>query len=161
VTSTQSYSGDIDISVRFQTAYQLRTGSPPNTWEVGWLVWHYTHDHRFSYVLLKPNGWELGKIDNTKLDPSGPECLWPEYENCKYPEAQRFLSLANSPTFAVGEWHDIRISQSGNDIVVWADGRELTRATDPEDPYRDGHVGLYTEDAQVFFDSITVTGFPD
>jgi len=161
VTSTQSFTGDIDIVIRTETAQQLRTGSPPNTWEVGWLVWNYTHDHRFYYALLKPNGWELGKVDNSKLDPSGPECLWPEYENCKYDGAQRYLAVSPSPTFAVGEGHDLRISQSGNEIVLWGNSEELVRYVDHDDPYHSGRAGLYTEDAEVFFDSISVTGFPD
>jgi hypothetical protein len=161
VTSTERFAGDIDVAVRAETARQLRAGSPPNEWEVAWVAWHYEHDHRFYYVILRSSGWELGKVDNSKLDPSGPECLWPEYENCKYPGAQRYLATGSSPTFGVGESHDYRISQSGNEIMVWGNGRELTRYVDLDNPYRGGQVGLYTEDAEAYFETVSVTGPPN
>ena len=160
VTSTQVFNGDIEVVVRARTEQQLRIASPPNPWEVAWLAWHYRHDHRFYYAMLRPSGWELGKVDNTRIDPTGPECLWPEYENCKYPGAQRFLATGTDPTFALGEWHEFRVVQSGSEIVLWGDGRQLTRYVDTEDPYLDGSIGLYTEDAAVSFDRVTATVQP-
>src|SRR5262245_14317418 len=53
--------GDVTVQVDMATTRQLRTGSAPNPWEVGWLLWHYTDDQHFYYVILKPNGWEIGK----------------------------------------------------------------------------------------------------
>lgn len=161
VTSVPSFTGDVDLTVRAMTASQLRTGTPPNPWEVAWVAWHHQHDHRFYYAILRPNGWELGKVDNTKLDPDGPECLWPAYENCKYRGAQRFLATGATPTFGLGEWHDFRITQSGNAIVLWGNGQELTRYVDLENPYMDGQIGLYTEDAEVHFDAVSVRGTLD
>src|SRR5215212_1993062 len=35
-------SGDVSVQVDMATTRQLRTGSAPNAWEVGWLLWHYT-----------------------------------------------------------------------------------------------------------------------
>lgn len=156
ITSTASFSGDVDITARMRTARQLRTGSTPNPWEVGWLVWHHEHDHRFYYLIAKPNGWELGKVDGTKLDPAGPDCRWPEYLNCRYDGAQRFLATGSSPTFPVGEWRDVRIVQRASTITVVIDGRELARVTDRHQPYTSGAVGLYAEDADVRVDRVTV-----
>lgn len=155
-TTVQSFTGDLHIEARMRTAKQLRLGSPPNAWEVAWLAWNYTHDHSFYYFIPKPNGWELGKVDDTKRDPNGPACVWPEYRNCFYPGAQRFLATGSSPTFAVGEWHDIRVVQRGSTITASVGGRELVTFTDAERPYRSGTVGLYTEDADIRVDRVLI-----
>ncbi|MGY1691001.1 family 16 glycoside hydrolase [Geodermatophilus sp. SYSU D01105] len=122
--------GDVDFTVRQRTVSQLRSPEP-NPWEVPWALWAYTDDQHFYYLVLKPNGWELGKEDPA------------------YPGAQRFLATGDSPTFPVGTWHTVRIRQTGATIEAWGDGRLLTRFTDRERPYRGGHLGLYTEDAHV------------
>ena len=33
-----SFTGDIQVTMNVYTAKQLRTGSPPNPWEVGWVI---------------------------------------------------------------------------------------------------------------------------
>ncbi len=65
--------GDFDETVRMRTIAQLRNeavpaGSrgSPNPWEVAWFGWHFVRsgiDNAFYYVALKPNGFELGKVD--------------------------------------------------------------------------------------------------
>jgi hypothetical protein len=137
VTSKASY-GDTDLTVRSRTVAQLRQGTP-NPWEVAWTLWHYTDDTHFYYLVLKPNGWELGKEDPA------------------YPGAQRYLRTGSSPTFAVGSWHTMRIRQVGNVITVWGDGTRLTSFTDNQRPYASGRVGLYNEDALVHFDTVRVS----
>jgi hypothetical protein len=127
--TSQEY-GDVDLTVRQRTVEQLRTPSP-NPWEVPWLVWAHADDEHFYYLILKPNGWELGKEDPA------------------YPGAQRYLATGSSPTFSVGAWHTLRIRQTGSLIEAWGDGQLLTRFVDHERPYASGHVGLYTEDAHV------------
>lgn len=154
VTSVASF-GDIDLTLRMKTVRQLRSPSP-NPWETAWVVWNYEREGRFTYLALKPNGWELGKSDNSPLDPAGPTCTWPSYENCKYPGAQRFLATGSSPTFPVGPWHTVRVRQVGNAVDLWANGAVLTRFVDGENVYRSGKVGLYTEDAHVRFDDLLV-----
>jgi hypothetical protein len=113
-------------------------GPHPNPWEVGWILWHYTSDQRFYYIILKPNGWELGKADPG------------------YPGDQRFLATATHPVFPPGRWYTVRVHQRGDGIEVDVDGRRLVRLTDSQHPYRSGRVGLYTEDASVTFQPITV-----
>lgn len=121
---------DVDFTVRQRTVSQLRSPSP-NPWEVPWALWAYTDDQHFYYLVLKPNGWELGKEDPA------------------YPGSQRFLATGASPSFSVGTWHTVRVRQTGNTIEAWGDGRLLTRFVDRERPYSSGHLGLYTEDAHV------------
>lgn len=128
---------DFVAEIRLRTNRQLRRPQP-NPWEVGWILWHYTSDHRFYYVALKPNGWELGKADPG------------------YPGGQRFLATATHPVFPPGRWYTITVRQRGDGIVMAVDGRRLVRFTDTQDPYQSGRVGLYTEDASVTFQPITV-----
>jgi len=138
VRSAQSF-GDIDYSVAVRTVSQLRSGTP-NPWEVGWVLWHYGDNTHFYYLALKPNGWEFGKEDPA------------------YPGAQRFLGGDYTPAFAVGSWHTVRIQQTGSTMTLWADGMQLGSVTDGERPYTTGAVALYTEDAHVHFDHVSVTG---
>ena len=152
---SQQTVGDLQLDVRLRTARQLRTPTP-NGWEVAWVLWHYEHDHRFYYFVPKPNGWELGKVDNSKRDPGGTECIWPTYSNCRYPGAQRFLATGSNKAFPVGHWYDVRIRQVGPAITVSVDGAHLVTFQDDESPYLSGSVGLYSEDAEVRFDDVTV-----
>ena len=48
------------------------------------------------------------------------------------------------------------VQQRGDGIEMDLDGRRLVRFTDTQDPYRSGRVGLYTEDASVTFQPVTV-----
>ena len=136
VTSTEKYK-DIELSVRQKTVKQLRAGSP-NTWETAWTVWHYADNTHFYYLILKPNGWELGKADP------------------KYPGAQRFLATGSDRKFPVGSWNDVVIRQEGAAIDVTVDGKHLTHFVDKERPYLGGSVGMYCEDARVYFDDLSV-----
>lgn len=132
---------DFAAEIRLRTNRQLRE-SHPNPWEVGWVLWHYTSDRRFYYIALKPNGWELGKADPG------------------YPGDQRFLVTASHPVFPPGRWYTVRVQQRGDGIEVDVDGRRLVRFTDSQDPYLNGRIGLYTEDASVTFQPVTVGPAP-
>ncbi len=132
--------GDTDVTMTLRTTSQLRQGSAPNPWEVGWAVWHYSDNQHFYYVLLKPNGWELGKED-----PS-------------YPGSQRFLATGSDRTFAIGAWHSVHITQIGQSITVAADGTALTTFVDQERPYLKGSLALYCEDSAVSFGALTASG---
>jgi hypothetical protein len=140
VLSARSWD-DFTLVVRVRTASQLRRPRP-NEWEVGWVLWHYADDQHFYYVILKPNGFELGKED-----PSSPG-------------HQRFLVTGNEPTFPVGRWYAVRISQRGDVISVSVDGRSLVRYADTRDPYGSGLIGLYTEDAAVTYQVVDFTPDP-
>ncbi len=135
IVSTRRY-GAVDFRAKVRTLAQLRTPQP-NPWEVPWLVWAYEDPEHFYYVTLKPNGWELGKRDPA------------------YPGGQRFLATG-AEHFPVGRTADVRVAQRGARMEVSVDGRGLVAYEDGERPYVGGSVGVYTEDARVFFSDIAV-----
>lgn len=154
LTLSSSTFHDVDITMQIRTIEQLRQGSEPNNWEVAWVVWHYSDDGHFYYFIPKPDGWELGKVDNTKADPAGSECTFPSYENCRYEGAQRFLAVNSSVQFPTGSWYTVRVRQVENTMTVWVDDTRIVQFTDTTSPYHSGQIGMYNEDAWVQFDDI-------
>jgi len=139
VTSEEAF-GDITASVTMTTLAQLRMGSRPNPWEVAWFLWAYEDNTHFYYLVLKPNGWELGKEDPA------------------YPGSQRFLATGTSPNFPIMLPWSVQVSQSGANIIVNVDGKRLVNFTDMQNPYLAGSIGLYCEDAHVEFSPVIVDG---
>jgi hypothetical protein len=133
-----SVSGDVTLDVSLATARQLRANSAPNPWEVGWFLWDYQDNSHFYYFIAKPNGWELGKEDPA------------------YPGAQRFLASGSSPSFPIGPWYRIHVEQVSQTIRVLVNGVVIVTVTDQERPYSSGRVGLYSEDAEVYFDNVVI-----
>jgi hypothetical protein len=129
---------DLVLSADVRTDSQLRRGDP-NAWEVGWVLWHYSSPSRFYALALKPNGWELSKQDPAATG------------------GQRFLASGTTPVFPVQTEYRVSVVQVGSVIKVSADGQLLTAYTDSEEPYLDGRIGFYTEDAKVTFRNIHVT----
>lgn len=132
--------GDLDVRASMMTVAQLR--SPANAWEMAWFVWNYKDNDHFYYVILKPNGWELGKRDPA------------------YAGGQRFLATGGSPTYPPGAWHVVRVQQTNATMIISADGLVLATFTDRERPYTSGSLALYTEDALVRFDDIITSSTP-
>lgn len=143
VTTLNSW-GDLDVSVTMNTDQQLRTGTAPNPWEVGWLLWHFTDNDHFYYFMLKPNGWELGR-----RDPSGQG-------------GQIFLQTGDYPRITVPATNVIRVRQVGNEIGVYVDGVQVAYYVDTNiaGAYLSGKVGFYTEDARARFDDLNVYTVP-
>jgi hypothetical protein len=127
------------VKMRVTLNEQLRVGSPANTWETGWVVARYTDNEHFYYVALKTNGWELGKRDPA------------------YPGGQRFLATGSNPQTVLGKAQVAVMTLRNNTITVKIDGTTVAKFTDRERPYRSGVAGMYTEDADVTFDRISVT----
>lgn len=136
VTTVRTFS-DFDATVSMRTVAQLRA-SAPQPWEAAWFLWHVADDRHFYYLILKPNGWELGKEDPA------------------YPDAQRFLATGSRPAFPVGSVNRVHVSQRGARIAISVNGAALTAFTDLERPYTTGSLGLYCEDSVAQFGSITV-----
>jgi 1,2-diacylglycerol 3-beta-glucosyltransferase len=138
---SKGWNQDFVALTHVRTMSRLRQGAagPPNPWEVGWVVWHYTSNQRFYALTLEPTGWVLSKQD-------------PAYRG-----GERFLASAPYPRFPVGVTHAVGIVQSGNQITVSADGRLLTQFTDTQRPYLSGAFGVYSEDSVARFSHIQLT----
>lgn len=141
VATTRDFT-DFTAHLRVRTDAQLRQGSPPNPWETAWVLWGYHDDSHFYSLVLKPNGWELGKEDPA------------------YPGAQRFLRTGSNRLFPVGKWYDVQITQVSNVISVVVDGVALTSYTDTQRPYLSGALALYDEDSQSEFANVVVADAP-
>jgi hypothetical protein len=126
------------ISSRLRLHEQLRTASPANPWETGWLIAGYTDPEHFYYVACKTNGWELGKRD-------------PEY-----PGGQRFLATGDDPCARPSQATRVQLVHKGPRITVKINKEVVVTITDDERAYRSGRAGLYTEDADVSFDRIVM-----
>jgi len=133
-----SFKAPFFFSVRVATVKQLRSGSPPNGWETAWVVWGYRDRKHFYYFIPKPGGWELGKRDPA------------------FPGGQRYLENGSSPTFPLGAWADITITQDSTNLIsVSAGGRPVTAFRDEQRPYAAGKIGLYGEDCLARFKNVS------
>jgi hypothetical protein len=126
---------DQTISFTQTTLAQLRTGSEPNVWEVGWVMFRFQDLENYYYFIPKPNGFELGKKQGS--------------------DAQIFLATGDQPRVAVGESADVVIRTQGARIRAWVDGALVVDFTDPHPLLGAGSAGLYEEDSQVQFTSVT------
>ena len=138
VTSSTTFTNDVNYRGVTRTVRQLRQNNPANAWEVSWLIWNFKDNTHFYYVVLKPGGWELGKADPA------------------YPGAQRFLATGTNLKFPVGAWNTFEIvhDQSAATMTVKVNGAQLVSFTDRERPYLSGKVGFYAEDAEVELDGV-------
>ncbi len=134
-----SFSNNFTFELDMNTYSQQRKGSEPNPWEVGWVLWDYTDNSHAYYFLPKQHGWELGKVDPA------------------YPGGQRFLNTGSNIKFSLNHWYHFKIIQNKNTMTVYADGKFITTFTDNERPYTQGKIGLYNEDAKVYFDNVKVS----
>lgn len=132
MTSLNNYR-DPTFSVPVRTVTQLRQGSAPNDWEVGWVLWDYQSSDSFYGVLLKPTGWELIKETNGH---------------------ESFIATGSTPVFPVGRWYDVSVSQQGSQISVSVDGQPLVSASDGS--FQSGAIGLYCEDSVAHFGDVSV-----
>ena len=117
----------LHIASTWTTLHQNRV-SGPNPWEVGWLVWDYVDPAHFTYLALKPNGWEIGR-----RDPAGPG-------------GQRFVATGESVLTPIGLRRSVTVDRVGTQTTVRVDGMPLATYVLPADEVR-GRVGMYTEDA--------------
>ena len=127
---------DSTISFATTTLRQLREGSAANPWEVGWVLFRFTDLENYYWFMLKTNGFELGKKQGS--------------------DTQIFLVTGALPAAAVGQERQIQVRTDGPRIQVAVDGQAVVDYTDPN-PLGAGSVGLYEEDAQARFDSLSIS----
>jgi hypothetical protein len=128
---------DFRVTFRYRVRQQLRQpASEVNPWETLWLFFNYRtegENKETNYLLLKPNGLEIGKA-------------WGEKE-------QAFLHTSPRPRVTdPGNWQEVEIERRGNELFVTLN-RGLTEqialsGRNTLFSYR-GSIGLYTEDADV------------
>lgn len=135
LTTKQTWQ-DATISCTTSTLRQLRRGSAPNPWEVGWLMFRFKDLHHYYWFMLKTNGFELGKKQGS--------------------DTQVFLVTGSLPALRIGQPRQIRVTTAGPRIRVFVDGRKLVDYVDPHPLLGRGSVGLYEEDSQARFDSLLV-----
>ena len=132
--TTQSTYTSPTFTVPVRTVQQLRQGSPPNPWEVGWVLWDFNPTTDSFYgVILKPNGWELVKEKNG---------------------TESFIATGSAPTFPIGTWYAVTVAQSGPQISVSVNGDRLVSANDGS--FTAGAIGLYCEDSLAHFGDVIV-----
>jgi hypothetical protein len=134
ITSKKTWS-NVTFSVNETTLEQLRVGSAPNPWEVGWLMFRFQNLQNYYYFILKPNGIELGKKQGS--------------------DAQIFLVTADTPQLSIGMPYTLKVAVSGPRIQVSVDGLQVIDFTDPH-PLSSGSIGLYEEDSQARFASLAL-----
>lgn len=138
LVTSASAAGDGTFTFTATTLAQLRTGSPPNPWEVAWAMFRFRDLAHYYWFILKPNGWELGKKQGS--------------------DQQIFLATGSSPTLTIGQSNRYRIDTSGGHIRVLVDGAVVVDYVDSNPLPSGGSVGLYEEDSRVQFRSVSVTG---
>jgi hypothetical protein len=149
LVSGRSFTQPFTYSVAARTVKQLRKNSPPNAWEVAWIIWDYVpagSSSKFYYFSFKRNGWELGQFDTG---------------------SQRFLATGNSPRLTLNSWYTFTVSQTGGSsscagtelrVSVRANTANYTLTTycDRDRPLTGGGIGFYTEDASADFTNMVV-----
>ena len=139
LTSGPAVAGSLfTIAVTVRTVAQLRTGSPPNNWEVAWIGWDFSYSGSatFYYYTIKESGTELGRLN------SGVQ-----------------TTLATGSTnYNPALWHTVLIQQSAvtagstATLTTWVDGTADIAFTDNSaSALATGQVACYCEDSQVQF----------
>ncbi len=135
VISKTSYQQPFQLSYTMKTTKQLRIGSTPNPWEVGWVVFGYKNDGKFKYLTLKPNGYglELG------------ESLLNDRQNFLY------TSTLNKDFFPINKDYNVIINAQNNNITITINDKQYAQysITNKDVLTVDGKYGFYTEDASV------------
>lgn len=157
---------NIDASMDMRTKQQLRIGSTPNSWEVGWIMLKYVDNKHHYYLALKSNDqFEFGKKDNPVGDNT--------------PEDQIFLRTG-SFNFDFNAWYKVEWDISGQTITIWVNGTKIVdnfvdngvlgnhfdangnfvSANRPQTSILAGagSIGMYNEDAESEYDNVIVNG---
>ena len=135
VVSKLSVHQPFQLSYTMKTTKQLRTGSTPNPWEVGWLVFGYKPTGAFKYLILKPDGYGVEMGESLLND------------------KQTFLytSTVGQDQFPVNTDEKVVVLAKKNVITVTVNGKKYVSytMTKKDSLTVDGKYGFYTEDASV------------
>jgi hypothetical protein len=132
------------LKIKYKNVSTLRKPAS-NSWEVFWLMFNYRSDQdhkKTNYFIFKPNGIELGKAYG-KVD-------------------QQFLSTDEFPKSEIGKEYELSLFKQGQNVQVFINGKSaLDFKGDSKNSLFDenGHIGLYTEDAQVQISKLELCEF--
>lgn len=121
--------GALHVTASWTTGAPTRRGTP-NPWEVGWLVWDYVDNDHFTYLILKPTGWEVGRRSPTEVG------------------GQRFIADGADPATPRGQVRTVSIDRLRDQTTIRVDGAVLIAYSLPASE-RHGAVGMYSEDSTV------------
>lgn len=128
---------DFTVKVKAKTIRQLRLNSPANAWECFWLVFNYlpTADgyKTSNYIVLKPNGIELGTMDSSV--------------------GQKFLLTASLPKLTLGALNNYELRKAGKNLELLIDGVSVFNKVFDGLYDQAGTYGLYSEDAECLVES--------
>jgi hypothetical protein len=144
VKSTDKFC-NFSMKVDMNTVQPLRKNSPANMWEVGWLFFRYSDTFHYYWLLVKPNGIELGKKD----------C-----GTCTNPvDGQQFLVTKSNPKLQMNTWNNVKIDMVGNHIWVYWNGNLVIDYIDTgmSSELGSGKVSMYSEDAYVLYDNMVIS----
>ena len=142
--SLRTFSNPLVLKMRFRIVQKTLQGR--KGWHTVWVGWHHTGDNRWNNLILKANGWELGKF-HPGCPPGGSN------------RNQCYMATGTKPRFADGRWHTARIEQKVNadgsqTIRAYGDGRLLASVRDRRRLNTKGHVLLYNEGSVAQFDYV-------
>lgn len=144
VKSTDKFC-NFSMKVDMNTVKPLRKNSPANMWEVGWLFFRYSDTFHYYWLLVKPNGIELGKKD----------C-----DNCSNSvDGQKFLVTKSTPALKYNTWNKVKVDMIGNNIKVFWNGNLVIDYTDKtmSPKLTSGNIAMYSEDAYVLYNNMDAT----
>ncbi len=144
VKSTDNFC-NFAMQVHMNTVEPLRKNSPANMWEVGWLFFRYSDTFHYYWLLVKPNGIELGKKDcDTCTDPV---------------DGQKFLVTKSSPALKFDTWNKVRVDMVGNNIKVYWNNELVINYKDTtmSQKLASGSIAMYSEDAYVLYNGMAVS----
>lgn len=136
VVSRRAFTGPtLSLKATWTTRATTRIGVA-NPWETGWLVWDYVDNDHFTYLVLKPNGWEVGRRDPSQRG------------------GQRFVADGDLPTTPIGMTRTATVTRTEGTTRIQIDDQHLVTFTLPPNERR-GAIGMYSEDAIVDWTSIS------
>lgn len=136
-TTTQNFK-NFTLSVDVTTNQQLRQNDPPNSWEVGWIIWHWKDNTHFKYFVVKTDGAEIGK-----------------YDGGTNPASQKIIKTSQSVKAVIGKTMHWRIIVKGSHTTVYVDGSKVFDLYNTS-TYYSGKVGLYSEDSAASFCNLNI-----
>lgn len=126
------------LRLSMRTIEQLRQDGPA-PWERAWLLFDYADSLNYSYVILKANGWEIGRVTNG---------------------VQSFDATGNDPRFTVGGADQLTILRTTEHLTVVINDVALFDTVLTGARPMSYRSAVYTEDAHISVDQWSISNAP-